>query len=191
MTEQIHLETERLILRPFQDSDLDAFLAYRTDPVVARYQGWPWPYTRNMALAFLVEMQAKTPGSPTGWYQWAIERRQTPGLVGDCAMNIRAAEPHQAEIGVTLAPAYQGQGYAFEAINRLLAYLFVELALHRVTATCDVENNASARLLERLGLRREAHFVQNFWFRDGWASEYQYAILRSEWNVRRFIAGAG
>ena len=178
----MHLETARLILRPFKEADLAAFAAYRSDPEVARYQGWETPYTLEQAAAFLREMQSTRPGTPGAWYQLAIERKSTPGLIGDCAFHILAHDPRQAEIGFSLASAFQGQGYAAEAVHRLLDYLFTGLELHRVTATCDAENHASARLLERVGMRREGHFIENIWFKGAWGNEYAYAVLQAEWK---------
>lgn len=178
----IHLETPRLILRPFQEADLEAFSAYRSDPEVARYQSWEAPYTLAQAAAFLEEMKNTQPGTPGEWYQIAIERKSTPGLIGDCAFHILAHDPRQAEIGFSLARAYQRQGYATEAVRRLLESLFSELDLHRVTATCDAENTASARLLERVGMRREGHFIENIWFKGAWGSEFAYAVLQEEWK---------
>jgi RimJ/RimL family protein N-acetyltransferase len=67
-------------------------------------------------------------------------------------------------------------------VRCLLEYLFGELHLHRVIATCDVENIASFRLLERIGMRREAHLVENIWFKGAWGSEYSYALLYREWS---------
>jgi len=178
----IHLETPRLILRPFNEADLEAFSAYRSDPEVARYQSWEAPFTLEQAAAFIREMQSIRPGTPGEWYQLAIERKTTPGLIGDCAFHILAHDPRQAEIGFSLARAFHGQGYATEAVRCLLDYLFGELDLHRVTAICDAENHASAQLLERVGMRREGHFIENVWFKGAWGSEYAYAILQKEWK---------
>ena len=175
------LETQRLILRPFRHADLDAFVAYRSDPLVAAYQSWDLPFTREQGIAFITAMQQATPGEPGAWYQIAIELSATAELIGDCVFCRLNEDPRQAEIGYSLARAHQGQGYATEAIVRLLDYLFGELALHRVRAICNVENVASARLLERVGMRREAHFLENFWFKGRWSSEYWYGILRREW----------
>jgi aminoglycoside 6'-N-acetyltransferase len=174
-----------LLLRPFDNGDLEPFVAYRSDPEVARYQGWDAPYSEEQARLFLDDMKKRKPGLPGWWYQIAIELRQSGALIGDCAFCVLADYPQQAEIGFTLAQAYQGRGYAAEAVTRLLDYLFGDLKLHRVRAVCDVENMASSRLLERLGMRREAHFVQNTWFKGRWSSEYWYAILREEWAARQ------
>ena len=175
------LETPRLILRPFQDSDLEPFVAYRSDPEVARYQSWEAPYSVESAMEFIAEMKHKQPAVQGEWYQLAVELKQDAPLIGDCAFHILAHDARQAEIGFTLARPYQGHGYATEAVTRLLDYAFRDLGLHRVIASCDVDNLASARLLERAGMRREGHFIENIWFKGAWGSEYLYAQLQREW----------
>jgi RimJ/RimL family protein N-acetyltransferase len=179
----LRLEAKRLLLRSFQDSDLDPFVAYRSDPTVARYQSWDTPYTPAQARAFIDEMKRKQPATQGEWYQLAIELKDTSALIGDCAFHVLSDATDQAEIGFTLAQQHQGCGYATEAVARLLAYLFGEIGLRRVTATCDVENASSIRLLERLGLRREGHFVENLWFKGQWGSEYSYALLQRDWQT--------
>ena len=176
------LQTDRLLLRSFQERDLETFAAYRSDPEVARYQGWDVPYPLERAAMFIAEMREKQPGIPGEWFQIAIERKQEAGLIGDCVFRIQAHDARQAEIGFTLSRKYQRQGYATEAVTGLLNYLFEMLNLHRVTAICDAENHASARLLEGIGMRREGDFVENIWFKGAWGSEYLYAVLGKEWE---------
>jgi len=173
-----------LILRRFGDADLEPFLAYRSDPQVSRYQGWREPYTREMAEKFIGEMKARQPGEPGEWYQWAIEVRANGEMIGDCAFYLLRQDTRQAEIGVTLARAYHKLGYAREAIERLLEYLFDDLGLHRVCANCDPENAPAWQILERMGFRREAHFIENLFFKGRYADEYWYAMLRREWLDR-------
>jgi RimJ/RimL family protein N-acetyltransferase len=179
------LETPRLILRHFTDDDLEPFLAYRTDPRVSRYQGWSEPYTREMAEEFIREMKNRQPGGSGEWFQWAIELRGSQEMIGDCAFNLLERDTRQAEIGATLARTYQGRGYAQEAIQRLLEYLFGELGLHRVCANCDPDNKPAWQILERMGFRREAHFIENLWFKGYYVSEYWYALLSREWLAIR------
>jgi aminoglycoside 6'-N-acetyltransferase len=130
-------------------------------------------------------MEQVVPGTPGAWYQLATCLRDTGEQVGDCAFRVLPDEPKQGEIGFTLARPYQGRGYATEAVGGLLGHLFGALELHRVRAICDVENPASARVLERLGFRREGQFRENTWFKGRWSSEYLYAMLGSEWGSRR------
>jgi RimJ/RimL family protein N-acetyltransferase len=177
------LESERLILRCFADSDLEPFLAYRNDPEVARYQAWE-SCTESGAIAMIEELELLQPGTPGEWFQFAIELKETNALVGDCAMKVEQ-DDRQAEIGFTLSRDHQGKGYASEAVLRLLDYAFGDLGLHRVVAITDTENESSWALLERLGMRREGHFVQNAWFKGRWTSEYLYAVLDEEWLRRK------
>jgi aminoglycoside 6'-N-acetyltransferase len=178
------LQTERLILRNFRDSDLEPFLAYRNDPEVYRYQGWRVPFEHTMGVLFLDEMKSMVPGQAGPWFQVALELKNSGSLIGDVAFALRHAAHPQASFGFTLARPYWGQGYAGEACRAVLEYLFSELKLHRVTADCDVDNHASYRLLERLGFRREAHHQESFWLGDRWGDESIYALLEREWHLR-------
>ena len=123
------------------------------------------------------------------WFQMAIELAQTCPLIGDLGLHTLADRPGQAEIGFTLAREHQGKGYATEAVNRLLDYVFGVLGKHRVIAVTDARNAPAARLLERVGMRREGHFVENIWFKGEWADEYQYAMLEREWRTQRATRG--
>ena len=175
------LETARLRLRHFRDSDLAPFMAYRNDPEVARYQSWEG-VSEPEARALIQEQKDVQPGVPGEWFQIAVELKETGLLVGDCALKIEEHDERQAEIGYTLSRAYQGRGIASEAVSSVLDYAFGTLKLHRVIAIVDCENVASFRLLERLGLRREGHFRENVWFKGKWGDEYLYATLQEEWR---------
>lgn len=181
----LRMETERLIMRPFEARDVDPFWQYRADPEVARYQGWSVPYTREMAVDFVEYMASIPAGEPGKWFQYALELKTTGQLIGDVGFVRLQREPRQAEIGFTLAQAYQRQGYASEAVNRLLDYLFTEFELHRVRGNCDPQNTDSARLMERVGMRREGLFIESIWFKGQWGDELWYAILRREWEALR------
>ena len=175
------LETERLRLRALAKEDVPTVAAYRSEPEVARYQSWDAPYPEEAAAAMIERLGQIVPGQSGRWFQIGLELRESGILIGDCAFCIGNDDPRQAEIGFTLASRFQGQGYATEAITALLRHLFEDRGLHRIHATCDVENLASARLLRRVGMRCEAHFVENAWFKGHWSSEYWFAMLRSEW----------
>lgn len=177
-------ETSRLIARPFTDGDVEAFVAYRQHPEVERYQSWSG-YTLDEGRSLIATMQGRSLGEPGRWCQIALEERASRLLVGDLALKVDADEPRQAEIGVTLAPAHQGKGFATEAVRGLLDHAFTTLGLHRVIAVTDALNVSSAAVLERVGMRREAHFVENVFFKGGWGSEFQFALLEREWSARR------
>jgi aminoglycoside 6'-N-acetyltransferase len=180
----LHFESPRLVLRPFQDTDLEPFLTYRNDPEVAKYQSWDVPYARERGLQFIDLMKMASPTAQGEWYQVAVEIKSTGEMIGDVAFCTLVYDHQQVLAGYSLARPHWHQGYAFEAIQVLLKYLFEDRHVHRVIAECDVENIASWKLLERLGFRREAYLVENIYFKGQYGSEYHYAMLAREWQKR-------
>lgn len=173
------IRTDRLLLRPFAPMDATAFSAYRSDPDVARFQGWTAPFSLTEAESLVAEF-ARADERADGWFQWAIELPDQPGIIGDVGVN-RHPDRQQATIGYTLASAYQGKGYAAEAVGRIVGRLFAE-GLHRVSAECDVRNAGSIGLLTRLGFRREGHLLESTWAAGEWTDDFLYAVLASEWQ---------
>jgi RimJ/RimL family protein N-acetyltransferase len=104
-------------------------------------------------------------------------------MIGDCLLKLTSLEHRQGEIGYTLHPDHQGHGYATELARELLRLAFDELGLHRVVGRLEPRNLPSARVLERIGMRREAHLVENEWVKGEWQSEYVYALLDREWRA--------
>lgn len=182
---EAELRTPRLRLRRFTDADLPVFVAYRQDPEVARYQGWDDTFSAKDARALFANTRCIAPGTPGVWFRFAIEEVATGTVLGDCALHVKGDDPRQAEIGFTLARGHQGKGYAAEAVGAVLGYAFGTLGLHRVVAITDARNAAAARLLERVGMRREGHYLQNVWFKGAWGDELSFALLRDEWLGRR------
>jgi RimJ/RimL family protein N-acetyltransferase len=175
------ITTERLELRRFRPEDAEAFSAYRSVPEVAQYQSWTAPFSLDEARTTVARFADGDPSRP-GWFQYAIALDGL--LIGDIGLNT-FDNLMQADIGYTLAPAYQGRGYATEAVGRLLEHLFVERDLHRVSAEVDARNVASARLLERLGFQQEGFRPQNTWFKDEWTDDLLFGLLRSNWRSAR------
>jgi RimJ/RimL family protein N-acetyltransferase len=174
------LEARRIRLRRFRDEDLRNFVAYRNDPDVARYQSWH-SMDETAARMFFNDLRRTEPGIPGEWYQFAISLRETDELIGDCALQIKAEDHRQGEIGFTLSKMQQGKGLAFEAVSTLLDYAFTTLNLHRIIAQVDCRNTRSIALLERLAMRREGHFLRGYWLKGAWIDEYLYALLQEEW----------
>ncbi len=177
------IETPRLTLRRFREQDKDPFLAYRNDPSVARYQSWE-TWTEGEAIKLIREMETLPFGLPGQGLQIAVEHKGSSLLAGDCYLQVDEQETRQAEIGFTLATAYQGQGLAAEALSAVLENAFRLLDLHRIVAVTDCRNTPAVTLLERLRFRREGHFLQNIWFKGAWGDEYLYAVLREEWTKK-------
>ncbi len=182
-----NIETPRLTLRRFRAQDKPAFTAYRNDPGVARYQSWE-AFTEEEANALIQGMETLPFGLPGQGLQIAVEERSSGGLIGDCYLQVEAHDTRQAEIGFTLSSRHQGKGFASEALLALLSDAFVRLDLHRIAAVTDSRNSPAAALLERLGFRREGHFLQNIWFKGAWGDEYLYAVLREEWLVANSVS---
>ena len=176
-------ETPRLLVRHFAAADLEAFVAYRAHPDVERHQSWSG-YTLDQGRELIESMQGVTPGVPGQWYQFALEERTGSTLVGDLALNVSESEPREAEVGFSLAPLQQGKGYGTEALKALLGYAFGTLGMHRVIAVTDDQNTPASALLERVGMRREAHFLENVFFKGAWGSEFLFARLEREWAAR-------
>jgi aminoglycoside 6'-N-acetyltransferase len=177
------IATERLTLRPFRAEDLPAFVAYRSHPDVARYQGWDMSFSMADAERFLASQEGVAFGEPGPWLQLAAIDRASGELCGDCAVHVLTDQPATAEVGVTLAPERQGSGLAGEALGAVVARLFTDHAMHRVYAETDDRNGAVHRLLERLGFRCEARLVEADWFKDEWTTVRVFAVLRREWEA--------
>jgi RimJ/RimL family protein N-acetyltransferase len=101
----------------------------------------------------------------------------------------RSERHRQGEIGFILHPDHQGQGLATEAAVAMLELGFEELGLHRIYGCAEARNAASVRVMERLGMRREAHLVENEFVKGEWQSEVIYAILAPEWREARGARG--
>ncbi|MBT2757597.1 GNAT family N-acetyltransferase [Mesobacillus foraminis] len=179
----IYVQSQRLITRQFSHEDVNAFYLYRCSPNVAKFQSWE-DYQYHQAESFVQRQSRFTPNQPGTWFQFAIASADTNQLIGDCALHTLLDEPRIVEIGFTLAEEHQGQGYASEAVSGLLQYIFTVLNKHKVIALTDVRNEKSITLLERLGMRREGHFLENYMSKGQWVDEYQYSILQSEWKNR-------
>lgn len=171
------LATERLLLRPHRDGDLEDLVVFHSDPDVVRWTPW-LVKDRAATAAFLAKRTTMTRWrEPGDWLVLAIQRRDDARVIGEVLLKWEG--PGQAEVGYALATDQQGQGLASEAVVALLAHAFDVLAIHRVVAITIDANDASNRLLERIGMTREAHLVESVWFKGGWASECVYA-LRAE-----------
>ena len=178
------LRSPRLLLRRLRRDDLPALCAYRSLPEVARYQDWD-SFGPDEAARLIDGQAGLEPDVPGTWFQLAIVAAASGVLVGDCGLHCRQEDPRQMEMGITLAPAHQGNGYATEVIECLLGFVFGILGKHRVAAVTDAQNRPAAALFRRLGFRQEAHFVEHLWFKGQWGSELVFALLRREWEQRR------
>lgn len=169
------IETERLVIREFETADWPAVFAYTSDPAVMAYipEG---VMTAEQTQVFVALHQ----GSEA--MMWPVVLKERGQLIGHMVFHPWFA-PRTYEIGWVFHSGWHGRGYATEAASALLDYGFRELGLHRVIATCQPENPASYRVMEKMGMRREGHFRKCIYRPDGsWWDEYFYAILEEEWG---------
>ncbi len=168
-------------LRPLQASDFADFYAYRSDPDLCRYQDFE-PFSEAKARDFIEKYNSVDLSKVGEWMQIGIEGIAQGRLIGDCAIMFWEEEPRIVEVGVTLAPQYQGQGLATQSMELLLQMLFTQTPTHKVMAYIDVRNTASIRLVERLNLQLEGRARKAYFdtIDQDWYDEFQYAILRED-----------
>ncbi|HZD80231.1 MAG TPA: GNAT family protein [Actinomycetota bacterium] len=174
--------TERLRLRPFTADDLPALLAMQSDPEVTRYLYWDVRSEPQVRTALEKKIAATAIHADGDVLAAAAELLATGELVADLVLHLVSGEHRTAEIGFIVPPAHQRRGYATEAARAVLRIAFDELGLHRVIGRLEARNTASARVLEKLRMRREAHLVENEFVKGEWQSELIYAILDREWH---------
>jgi RimJ/RimL family protein N-acetyltransferase len=181
------LRTARLAIRPPKEGDAAATWIYRRLESVSEWLTWlagtEEEYTDKFVDPARLAMTA------------VVELLGSNQIVGDlmikvedswCQVEVRdQGAGKQVEIGYCLDPRFTGQGYAAEAVGEVLRYCFEDLAVHRIVANCFADNEASWRLMERLGMRRESHAVADSLHRSGkWHDSYGYALLADEWRNR-------
>ncbi|WP_433207380.1 GNAT family N-acetyltransferase [Dactylosporangium sp. CS-047395] len=181
------IRTERLTLRPFAATDYADLHLMTGDPEVVRYL-YSEVHTPEETQAALERRMGQA--ELTGEGQWLVLAMQAepegePRVVGQVVLRWASVLHRQGELGFTMSPAFQGRGYAREAAEAMLRLGFEELGLHRIYAACDTRNAASWGLLTRLGMRREAHFVEDEIFKGEYGDQYIYAMLDREWKGRQ------
>jgi RimJ/RimL family protein N-acetyltransferase len=179
------LRTMRLVLRTMTNGDVDDIHAYQSRPDVCRYLPFE-PRTRDEVAEKIAKYSTALVLSGDGdFWQLAIERASDPGrVIGDVYFTIKDAANATCEIGWTLHPDHTGLGYMTEAASAVLEIAFKHLGLHRASAQLDSRNDASAALCARLGMREEAHLIEDQWFKGAWGDTAIYAMLDREWAAR-------
>jgi RimJ/RimL family protein N-acetyltransferase len=178
------LTTERLLLRPFTEGDLDAVYDIESRPDVMRYLYWE-PRTRDEARAALDRRVKMTSlDGEAAALRLAVIRTDSGELIGDFSLRLRSRDDRQGEIGFMFHPDHQGTGYATEAGRAVLDVGFETFGLHRISGSCDARNAASASLMERLGMRLEGTLRETEYVKGVWCDELIYAILADEWRAR-------
>jgi ribosomal-protein-alanine N-acetyltransferase len=177
----MELHTNRLLLREFVTADWPVVLAYQRDARYLRYYDWtdrtPGDVQRFVQL-FLDQQEEH----PRRRFQLAVVLKETGHLIGNCGIRQTAVTSHEAEIGYEVAPDHWGHGYATEAAHAIVRFGFTELKVHRTWAWCIADNIASARVLEKIGLKLEGRLRDKEYFKGRWWDTLTYAILEDEWR---------
>lgn len=170
------IQTARCLLRPFRPADADDVHAYRSDLEVVRYLQVAQPFRRDDADVFVATQVL------SDWHErcvWAME--QDGRVVG--GVSLRSARgKRRAEVGYELARWLWGRGLMTEAVSAVIDEAFLRLPLIKITATATAANARSIRLLEKLGMQREAMLRQHWVHRGRVLDEVRYGILRDEWQ---------
>ena len=175
------IRTERLSLRPHREDDLEDLLAFHSLPEVVRYVPWPVRDRDQTWAALQAKLGQDALRAPGEWLVLAVEVRETGTVVGEVLLKWVSQDRRQGEVGFALHTDFQGKGLAAEAARAVLRLGFEDLGLHRITAHSLAGNDRSARLLTRLGMRQEGHFVHSILFKGSWADQLLYALLDTEW----------
>ena len=182
MSEEITLTTDRLILREFAEDDWRTTLAYQSDPLYLRYYAWTGR-TEEDVRSFVGMFLAQSAERPRRKFQFALTLKEDGRLIGSGGVRVRESEGRQADIGYELDPRFWGRGLATEAARELLRFGFDGLGMHRICGCCVADNTASARVMEAVGMRREAHLREETWFKNRWWDSLIYAVLEDEWRT--------
>jgi RimJ/RimL family protein N-acetyltransferase len=174
------IETDRLRLRAPEPEDLAPLHAIMSREEVARWVYWEPRSVEEVSRA----LDRQINQDRTKELALVVELRETGEMVGHLTLSLGPPEHKQAEIGFMFHPDQQGRGYATEAAHAVVTLAFETYDLHRVYGRIEVRNAASARVLEKLGMRREADLIENEWVKGEWQSEAVYALLAREWRAQ-------
>jgi len=185
---KLPLKSQRLSLREFVEADWQSVHSYASDPEVFRYvEGGPLnDQQTRVSIEKAIASQREDPRLD---FRLAVTLKEEGKVIGDARIRIFDPNLHpayrllgQAYIGFYLNPHYWRRGYAGEVAQALLSFGFDQLRLHRIFAWCDAENLASARVLEKVGMRREGVLRKNWMVRGEWRDAFLYAMIESEWS---------
>jgi RimJ/RimL family protein N-acetyltransferase len=182
------LRTNRLDLRPYLEDDGDLLYELQSDPDTTKYLYYG-PLAREEVDATLGRKRTRNVLRGEGdALQLVAALRATGERVGEATLGWPSEEHRGGEVGYLVHTAHRGRGYATEMAAEMLRLAFDDLGLHRVVGRLDARNTASAKVLERLGMRREAHLLSNEYVKGEWCDELTYALLEDEWAARRSSA---
>lgn len=179
------IRTERLILRPLLLTDLEELFSYYAQEEVVRYLYMEPKSKAEVHEALQLKINQTNLVEKGDKFTLAVLLTSESKVIGEVHLFLKTPEHKTAEIGYVFNPDYKGHGYASEAAAMMLKIGFEHYNFHRIFARCDARNVASYKVMERLGMRREAHLIQNEFVKGEWTDELEYAILREEWQRKQ------
>ena len=179
------IETKRLILRRYEARDVGDILEYSREADFWLARSLDWTLTGDSIRAYFEGQRDQRIHESPHWVNLMMELKSKRKVIGCVGIGVTSKEKRQASIGWMLSCRYQRQGLATEAAHALVDFGFNSMGLHRIFARTGQANMRSWLLMERLGMRREAHFRQSDKVRDEWSDEFVYAILAHEWRRAR------
>lgn len=185
MSKELFLETERLILRPLTLNDADDLFEYQSHPEIVRYIPWPERTYEQVVEALEKGIsQGKDSLHNEGDYiLLAWEEKSSGKVIGQSNCGMESKRDQLTDIGWVTHQNYQRQGFAYEATHALMKFIFQNFEIHRLIANIDTRNPESAKLAEKLGMRREGEFKSAEFFKGDWCDMWLYAILKEEFHA--------
>lgn len=182
----MRLATPRLVLRELEESDAVPANEYERLPHVVRYQSHE-VRTLTESLEYILRSKASADEQPRRVYDLAVTLAVDGGYIGRAGLHVTVPAQREGALWYILAPDYWGRGFATEAAGALLDFGFEALRLHRIYIECDARNTASVRVAQKLGMRHEAHLVENVFQKSEWTDSLYFAMLEREWAAKRAL----
>lgn len=176
------LESDRLVLCPITMLDLEKIHALHSLPETDQYNTLGIPESLEETKAIIQEWVDKNSNGLYRNFVFKIESKENKGFIGLIAINLGSEKYKIAEVWYKLLPNFWKNGYATEALNRVLEFGFKSLGLHRIEAGCAVENIGSIRVLEKVGMTREGRKRKVLPLKSGWTDNFSFAILEADFN---------
>jgi len=179
------IETRRLLIRPFEEKDIKDIEEYSSASDFWLLRSLAWQPTKEGIRKYWESKRYSKPTNEHDHYDLVIEWKEKQQVIGNIGIWISGSEGNkQGTIAWLLGNKFQGQGLASEAAKALISFGFDTLNLHRISARTSRDNIRSWLLMERIGMRREAHFKQSDLVNSEWQDEFIYAVLDEEWHSK-------
>lgn len=176
------IETDHLVLRPIERGDVEAVGRYHTLPSVQRYVERPTRYAEDVASAVAIMRAQVVLHRPGDTLTLAMVRKGDHMLIGHVSLHWSNASAGQGELRFAIDPSQSGKGYLTEALTTMIDLAFDHFRIHRLMVRCDGRSHHSIKLMQKLGLRLEAHYREHALFQGEWDEELHFAMLDREWR---------